>query len=113
MKCGYCGKKVNGNARYCSEYCRKKGEAKENFARKTRIPLMVVLILSALAAVVGIMLAAAGKLDEGFLSIGGGLIAAGVGMRGFLRAKRETALLSQISGWISFALGLILVLLWA
>ena len=113
MKCGYCGKKVNGNARYCSEYCRKKGESKENFARKTRIPLLIVLILSSLAAVVGIILAAAGKLDHGFLAIGGGLIAAGVGMLAFPRAKRGAAAFCQIGGGLFFALGLILVLLWA
>ena len=56
MKCGYCGKKVSGNARYCSEYCRKKGEAKANFAHKTRIPLAVILILAVIAAAVGIVL---------------------------------------------------------
>ena len=97
---------------------REKGEWKRAvlqrvLARKTRIPLMVVLILSALAAVVGIMLAAAGKLDEGFLSIGGGLIAAGVGMLAFPRAKRGAAAFCQIGGGLFFALGLILVLLWA
>lgn len=113
MKCGYCGKKVSGNASYCSEYCRKKGEAKERFAHKTRIPLWIILGLSIIAGAIGIVLAAAGKLDEGFLSIGGALIASGVGMLAFPRAKRGAAAFCQIGGGLFFALGLVLVLLWA
>ena len=74
MKCGYCGKKVSGNARYCSEYCRKKGEAKANFAHKTRIPLAVILILAVIAAAVGIVLIAAGKINEGGLFFALGLV---------------------------------------
>ena len=112
MKCGYCGKKVSGNARYCSEYCRKKGEAKANFAHKTRIPLAVILILAVIAAAVGIVLIAAGKINEGGLAVGGGLIAAGVGLLAFPRAGRGAAAFSQVGGGLFFALGLVVLLLW-
>ena len=50
MKCKYCGKKTAGSAAYCSTYCRQKGEAREQFGRKTRLPFIISLVLAVVAA---------------------------------------------------------------
>ena len=72
----------------------------------------MILILAVIAAAVGIVLIAAGKINEGFLAVGGGLIAAGVGLLAFPRAGRGAAAFSQVGGGHYFALGLVVLLHW-
>lgn len=112
MKCGYCGKNIKGRSAYCSDYCRKKGEARQGFARKTRIPLAVFLIAAVVLALTGVMLAAVRKQDPGFLCMGAGMMTAGVGLLAFPRASRKAGLLCQVGGGLLFAVGFTFFLLW-
>ncbi len=112
MKCQYCGKKTVGSAVYCCAYCREKGEARERFGRKTRVPFAVMLVLAAVAAVAGVALIAAGKADNGFLFLSGGFALAGIGMLAFPRSGRSANALCQVGGTLLFALAVAVFLLW-
>lgn len=112
MKCGYCGKQTKGTAEYCSAYCREKGEAGKNFARKTRVPFWIVQIIAIVGAAVGIMLMAVGKHDPGAMFFSAGLALSGIGLLAFPRAGKGRAALSQVFGGFFFALAVAVFLLW-
>ena len=42
MKCAYCGKRFSGDEPYCSDRCRKQGQAAARLASKTRIPFWIL-----------------------------------------------------------------------
>ncbi len=112
MKCGYCGKQIKGTAEYCSAYCREKGEAGKNFARKTRLPFWIVQIIAIVAIAVGIMLIAVQKHDQGAMFVSAGLALSGVGLLAFPRAGKGRGTLSQVCGSLFFALAVVIFLLW-
>ena len=112
MKCKYCGKKTAGSAAYCSAYCREKGEAREQFGRNTRLPFIISLLLAVVAAAAGAVLIAAGRHDQGFLFLSGGLALAGIGMLAFPRSGKGANAFCHVGGALSFALAVAIFLLW-
>ena len=51
--CAYCGKRFSGEGPYCSERCRKQGEAAARLAYKTRIPFWIFTVAAAVLALTG------------------------------------------------------------
>ena len=110
MKCRYCGKKTV-NAEYCGDRCRKLYAASVG-GPASRIAFIILTVLSAAAAFVGIALSAAQKMDQGVSIIGGGFMLFGFTLLAFPRGGGRRAALSKALGGIFFGLGLAVFLLW-
>ena len=112
MKCAYCGKQFSGDEPYCSDRCRKQGQAAARLASKTRIPFWILAAGAGITALVGIVFFIAGAPDQGFLALGAAAVALGLALVAFPRGRRSGSAAGQILGGVLFALGVICVLLW-
>ena len=112
MKCAYCGRELAGEGKYCSENCRKRGEAAGQLSARTRIPFWIVTGLAVVLLRFGVMFWVAGALEKAFLLIGGAAALEGLLLVVLPRGKRGANTLCQILGGVLFALGVICIILW-
>lgn len=112
MKCAYCGKRFSGEGPYCSERCRKQGEAAARLAYKTRIPFWIFTVAAAVLALTGGVLLAAAKQDPGFFLLGLAAAVFGLGLVAFPRGRRSRSAGGQILGGVLFTLGILCMILW-
>ena len=112
MKCAYCGRELAGEGTYCSERCRKRGEAATHLAARTRIPFWIVTALAGALLLLGIVFWAAGALDKAFWFIGGAAALEGLILVVLPRGKGGANTFCQIIGGVLFAVGVICIILW-
>lgn len=112
MKCTYCGRQFSGEGAYCSERCRKHGEAAGRLAAKTRIPFWIATAVAGAVLLLGVVFLIAESVNQAFLMFGGAVALEGLTLVVLPRGRRGGSTISQILGGVLFTLGVICVILW-